>query len=222
MMRKVITVPILMILVFSLSVHHDRMAYAKEPYWEEHEIALSGLSDEQLQILESTILRLSSLEPAELKMNKGVYRRLTRFNELFGFSFRGKELAQWLLTRIRKVSYHNTWTAAVNQNQGTFVVGDIFFTKISMVERLYLLIHEARHSDKEGHDHVTCPKTFKFVSAAQPDLDLEHESSCDAGRDGAYAFQSAFLFELYAYGLIDQKEAGLLYNSSVSRVSPGR
>ena len=219
-MKKVTIVQLLLILFLSLVVSHEHMIYAKEPYWEEHRIVLSGLTEEQVQILESTMNQLISIEPGKLKIDKGVYRRLSRFNELFGIPFRGKELVQWLLSRIQKISYHNVWTAAINQNQGTFIVGDIFFTKINTIERLYLLIHEARHSDGEGYNHVKCPREFKFVSAAQPDLDLEQEPSCDARRNGAYAFQSAFLFEIYAYGLMDQKEAGLLYNSSVSRVIP--
>lgn len=202
-----------------LSILNPAFTLAKEPYWEEHGIELSGLTEEQLRILESTIDQLKALESGELKIDKKVYRRLSRFSEMFGVPFRGKEVVDWILARIRRISYHNSPTAAQNQNRGSFVVGEIFFTKINTLERLYLLIHEARHSDGDGHDHIKCPKDFKFISAAQPDMDLEREASCDPGRDGAYAFQAAFLFELYAYGLINQKEAGLLYNSSISRVT---
>jgi hypothetical protein len=201
-------------------VLNREILFAKEAYWEEHHIELSGLSDEQVRILESTINQLRMLEPGELKMNKKIYRRLSRFKELFGISFQGKEVADWLLARIKGISYHNSSTAALNQNSGHFVVGDIFFAQINTLERLYLLIHEARHSDGEGYDHVKCPKGFKTVSATQPELDLEKERACDDTQEGAYAFQAAFLFELYAYGLFDQKEVGLLYNSSISRVLP--
>lgn len=210
----------LLVVLLSFSALSDPPLEAREAYWEEHGVVLSGLSDEQIGVLESTMQQLISLEAGPLKINKGAYRRLSRFNHLFGSPFSGKALSQWLLLRIRKISYHNTWTVAVNQNRGTFILGDIFFKKIGPLERLYLLIHEARHSDEGGYDHVNCPKGFRFVSAAQPELDLEEEPSCDNRRDGAYAFQAAFLFELYAYGLIDQKEAGLFYNSSVSRLPP--
>ena len=195
-------------------------ALAKEPYWEEHHIQLSGLKDEQVLILESTINQLRILEPNELKINKRVYHRLSRFKELFGFLFNVRDLSHWLLTRIKSISYHNTWTAAVNQNKGDFIVGDFFFTKTNTLERLYALIHEARHSDDEGYQHIKCPKGFKYISARQPDMDLENESTCDDNDKGAYAFQAAFLFELFAYGIFDQNEAGLLYNSSISRVVP--
>ncbi len=206
--------------LFLVIVLNGKDLFAREAYWEEHHIALSGLTEEQVRALESTIDQLKGLEPGELKINKKVYQRLSRFKELFGFSFQGKALADWLLARIKGISYHNSWTAAQNQNAGNFIIGEMFFTKLSTLERLYLLIHEARHSDKEGYDHVRCPKGFKTVSATQPDLDLEREPACDETREGAYSFQAAFLFELFAYGLFDQKEVGLLYNSSISRVIP--
>ena len=51
---------------------------ARESYWEEHHIELSGLSEEQIMGLESTMNQLRSLEPGELKINKKMYGRLTR------------------------------------------------------------------------------------------------------------------------------------------------
>ncbi|MBI3812524.1 MAG: hypothetical protein HY283_10035 [Nitrospirae bacterium] len=193
---------------------------AREPYWEEHHIELSGLTEEQVLGLESTINQLRSLEPGELKINRSLHGRLSRFKELFGFPFNGKDLSGWLLARIRSISYQNTWTVAVNQNQGSFMVGDFFFTKTTPLEKLYALIHEARHSDNDGYKHIRCPDGFKYISSRQPEMDLEQEAACDANDQGAYSFQAAFLFELFAYGLLDQGEAGLLYNSSISRVVP--
>jgi len=193
---------------------------AKEPYWEEYHIDLSGLKDEQVLVLESTVNQVRALEPGELKINKKVFRRLSRFKELFGFQFNGGDLSRWLLARIKSVSYHNTWTAAVNENKGDFILGDFFFTKMTAMERLYSLIHEARHSDDDGYGHIKCPKGFKYIPARQPDMDLESEPTCDDNDKGAYSFQAAFLFELFAYGLFDQEKAGLLYNSTISRVVP--
>jgi hypothetical protein len=207
-------------LLFWLLAINAEAISAKEPYWEEYHIELSGLRDEQLLVLESTINQLRTLEPGEWRINKKVYHRLSRFQDLFGVSFNGKNLSHWLLSRIRKIAYHNTWTAAANQNGGEFILGDEFFTRLSMLERLYLLIHEARHSDDQGYPHVKCPKGFKFISAGQPEMDLEHALACDNTEKGAYAYQAAFLFELLAYGIFDQREVGLLYNSSISRVLP--
>lgn len=216
---KIVAIVSVQILFFCSSFMLET-ALAKEPYWEVYHIELSGLRAEQVQVLESSISQLKELEPKELKINKKVYRRLSRFKELFGFSFGGKDLSRWLLTRIKSVSYHNTWTAAVNQDQGDIILGDFFFTKMNTVERLYSLIHEARHSDDDGYPHVKCPKGFKYISSRQPEMDLEKEPTCDDNDKGAYAFQAAFLFEMFAYGIFDQKETGLLYNSSISRLVP--
>lgn len=205
--------------VFFLLITVDtEIGSAREPYWEQYHIELSGLTDAQVLVLESTINQLRSLEPGDLKMDKKTYSRLSRFKELYGFSFNGPDLSNWLLGRIHSISYHNPWTIAVNQNKGEFIVGDVFFTKTSPLERLYTLIHEARHSDDDGYEHVKCPTGFKFISSRQPEMDLQSVPACDPTDRGAYSFQAAFLFELFAYGLLDQGEVGLLYNSSIPRI----
>jgi len=214
---KIIVLAQIFFLCFSFIVE---TASAKESYWGDYHIELSELKDEQVKVLEESIRQLRMLEPGDLKINKKVYRRLSRFEELYGFPFNGKDLSRWLLTRIKSISYHNPWTAAVNENKGDFILGDFFFTKMSMIERLYSLIHEARHSDGDGYPHIRCPKGFKYISSRQPDMDLEKELTCDHSDKGAYGFQAAFLFELFAYGIFDQKETGLLYNSSISRLVP--
>ena len=194
--------------------------FGKEIYWDKYHIELSGFSENQLLILESTLGDLKSLQPDELLIKKRIYKRLSRFGELFGFKFRGEELFHWLMSRIHNISYQNNPKAAINQNNGDFFLGDVFFKNLNEVERLYLLIHEARHSDGNGYVHTKCPKGFKFITATQPHMDLEKELACDTTDDGAYAFQAAFLFELFAYGIFESKEVGLLYNSSISRISP--
>jgi len=206
--------------VLLLMILNTGATSAREPYWAEYQIDVSGVSEEKVLLLESTLTDLSEIKPGDIKINRRVYRRLSRFQELFGFSFNGKDLVHWLLSRIDGISYRNTWTTALNQNQGSFFIGDSFFTELSLPERLYLLIHEARHSDKGRYKHIDCPKDFKFISAAQPEIDLENQPSCDADDRGAYSFQAAFLFELFAYGIFDQNEIGLLYNSSISRMPP--
>jgi hypothetical protein len=215
-MKKItfIAAPILLLL-FSFI---PKTGSAKEAYWEKYHIDVSGLKDEQVQVLETTIDQLRTLKSSGLKINKKVYRRLSRFKELFEFPFGGQELSRWLLTRMKSISYRNTWTAAVNENMGDFVLGDFFFKKMTTIERFYSLIHEARHSDGDGYPHIKCPKGFKYISSRQPNMDLESEPTCDNNDKGAYAFQAAFLFELFAYGLFDQEKMGLLYNSSISRL----
>jgi len=207
----------LSILIFLLTAG---LAQAKEDYWDQYKIDPSDLSTEQLIIIEETLNQLRLLKSGDLKINKKVYRRLSRFNEFFGGSFNGETLLHWLLTRIKGLSYHNGKKAAINQNRGNIHVGNPFFQELSVLERLYLLIHEARHSDDKGYKHIRCPKGFRFISASQPTMDLEKEQACDDEINGAYGYQAAFLFELFAFGIFDQQEVGLLYNSSISRVFP--
>jgi len=186
--------------------------------FETHQLEISGFSEKQQQTLETTFKQLKSLKPGPLQISEASYRRLSRFEGLFGFPFDGTGLSDWVLHRITDISYGNPWTVAVNQNKGTLIVGDLFFNRLNDLERLYLLVHEARHSDAHGFKHSKCPKGFPSVSAGQPEQDLQGTFACDAVPNGAYAYQSAFLFEIFAYGLFDQREAGLLYNSSISRI----
>ena len=77
--------------------------------------------------------------------------------------------------------------------------------------------HDTASVGSSAADYSTCENQ---TSSRQPDLDLEKVPACDNRPDGAYAFQAAFLFELFAFGLHEQNEVGLLYNSSISRVIP--
>jgi len=213
--------PLLRIFFFALiAIATPHQGFATDPFWGEYNIEFSNLTKAQREIIENTIHQLKVLEITDQVIPKGIYKRLTKFQELFGFPISGDKLAHWLLTKIRKVSYQNSWTAAINQNRGHFMLGDAFFTDLNSLERLYLLIHEGRHSDDNGYPHIKCPKNFKYVSASQPNKNLEKVLACDNSNKGAYAFQAAFLFELYAFGIFDQREVGLLYNSSVLRINP--
>jgi hypothetical protein len=194
--------------------------WGSEINWADHQIEVSGFSEEQRQVVDETFNRFEAIRSGELKIDRSLYRRLSRFEKLFGRPLNGEDLAAWVLSRFRKVAYGNSRLAAINQNKGELWVGDLFFEGMTPLERLYLLIHEARHSDGDGYPHVRCPKGFRFISAGQPWMELEKEPACDTTDTGAYAYQAAFLFELFAYGIFDQKEVGLLYNSTVARILP--
>jgi len=191
---------------------------SKEIHLPNHTLLTFNFSDEKLKVIENTFEQFRSLRPTSLKIPTKIYTRLSRFESLFGFPFNGELLSNWVIKRARSITYRNTWTVAINQNKGQFVIGDPFFEGLSDLERLYLLVHEARHSDGNGYKHVKCPENFPGVSSAQPKMNLSGSFACDNTADGAYAYHSAFLFELYAYALFDQKEVGLLYNSSITRI----
>lgn len=148
-----------------------------------------------------------------------LYKRLSRFEELYGFPFEGPRLAEWIKKRIHKINIGERWTAAVYEGGATITVEAAFF-ELPFEDQLYILVHEARHADGDGFHHVKCPGDYLGVSAGQPDMDLTRLPGCDPVANGAYAFQAALLFELYAYGLGDWERAGLLYNSSIGRIIP--
>lgn len=207
----------------ALSVVSPTAVYAQEPYWSQYHITLTRLSEAQKLELENTVNRIQSLRAETLAIDKDTYTRLSRFKKLYRFALDPDDLLHWLLSRIREISFRTDGRfAAFNQNQGQLILSPVFFNDLSVLERLYLLIHEARHSDDDGHRHVPCPRNFRYLSAGQPEVDLAGESACDNEETGAYAFQAAFLFELFAYGLFDQREVGLLYNSSIIRVLPSQ
>jgi len=216
-MMKTFSATLLSIILLISCVGRGR---ARDFRFSTYVIHSKGLSDEHIQQIQATLLQLEALTPNKIRTSKATYRRLSHFKDLFGFSFDGPDLVRWLLRRVRQMAYQNTWTVAVNRNRGDFVLGDVFFAELDHLERLYLLIHEARHSDGGGYPHVRCPAEFPFISAAQPNMDLPRALACDAEDNGAYAYQAAFLFELYVRGLLDPRAAGLLYNSSIARVLP--
>ena len=210
------------ILLSPLFVLITSPVFSFEPaaYWEENGIKLKNLGPGEVGTLEETFENIRRLKPGELKIHPEIHKKLSHFEELFSFAFNGPEIADWILKRIRKIEQKETWTALVNHRKGTFQIGKVFFEELTPLERMYALVHEARHSDGRGYKHVRCPQGFPFISSRQPEKNLEKEFACDRTDLGAYAFQAAFLFELFAYGLFDQREVGLLYNSSISRIIP--
>jgi hypothetical protein len=193
-------------------------SFAEEGLLAKHGIKSENLDPAQEAFFEETINEIGRIQAKEITINPYVYYRLSTFRKLFGFQFDGEKLKEWVLHRIKSVTRQNTWTIAVNKNLGHLLLGDRFFEKSPFLERAYLLVHEARHSDGDGYRHVACPPDFKYVSAGSPDIDLTREGACDDAPDGAYGFQAAFLFELYARGIVDQQEAGLQYNSCTTRI----
>lgn len=205
------------LLISFLAAHH---ALAIEPYWKEYGIELKKLSPQELSLLEKTVNFMGAIKLDKLKVEESLYFRYTKFRELFGFNPNGEQLKVWLLTRIKSVTREESWTIALNRNKGHFILGKRFFRKSDMLERAYCLIHEARHSDGKGYLHVKCPAGYPFISAGTPEIDLQKVPACDNVTNGAYAFQAAFLYELFAYGIFEQEKVGLVYNSSIARILP--
>ena len=176
---------------------------------------LEGFTREQEASVNDPLDTLRDLKPATLRVDSASYRRNSTFKKTFGFGFGERPLTDWLFSRVQRISAGQRWTAAVYEGNGHIVLTDMFFS-LDAVEKLYVLVHEARHAD--GVSHVRCPDDYRVVSARQPRTDLAGTAACDDRPDGAYGSQAALLYELYAHGLVDPVAAGLLYNTSISRI----
>lgn len=181
--------------------------------------ALVGFSPAEAERFDDTWRALCALEARPLRVPSATYRRLARFEEDFGFAFDGPALCRWVAARVDRVVRVDGPLALQHGGGQVVEVGAAFF-EATLVERLYALIHEARHSEGATYRHRSCPDDFPFVSAAQPELALAGAAACDDRVDGAYGLQAAFLLELWARGLVDPQLAGHLYNASIARVVP--
>jgi hypothetical protein len=151
---------------------------------------------QRLRQLEETFRALEGLEARPPVIAAEDYRAGTSFVSLYGFEFDGGALARWWAARVRRLEFGDPWTVAVHDGDDRMTLRDDFFS-LSLVERLAVLVHEARHADPGAHRHVDCP----------PGFGLAGRPACDASPIGAYGFQAALLFELYARGLLDPADA---------------
>ena len=167
--------------------------------------------------MDETLALLAGLTPRALTVPRELYTRRTRFERLFGFALDGPRLCDWVRARVERLRVIEGTPAAVWSAREVGLGADFFAAPAT--ERVYALVHEARHAD--GPSHVRCPDAYPFVSARQPGVVLAASEACDATADGAYGFQAALLFEVYAHGLLDPVQAGLTYNSTLVRMLNG-
>jgi hypothetical protein len=170
-------------------------------------VEIAGVDARQRAVLEETLRALEALEPAPLAIDEAQYRRDAAFEKLFGFPFSGSALAAWWSARIERIELGDAWTVAVYGGGHDLVVRHDFFDR-PLVERLETIVHEARHADGGGFQHVDCPKGFG----------LEGRPACDLDERGAYAFEAAFMYELFARNLIDPAAAHRAWRSARQRV----
>ena len=181
-------------------------------------IKLTGFTPKQEQQISTLFSKINALKPSKLVISKELYFENSRFKALFGFEFNGNQLSAWIKDRIQAIEYGKSWTVAVNKGN-KIVLGDEFLAS-NFLEQSYILVHEARHADASCPSHIKCPAYFPFLSAGQPEMPLANKAGCDGSLHGAYAYQAAFLFELSAYGLVDQQLATHYYNASILRLLP--
>lgn len=176
-------------------------------------VTLVGLAPSETERVVETYRALEGLTPTKLRIPEAQYLAHSRFQQRFGFPLQGGLLVAWLRGRVTRIERGRAWTVAVHGGDTTVVVTDAFFTR-SLVERMSVLLHEARHSEGDGHDHVECPEDDPVL--------LRGREACDGRADGAYAYQAALLYEMYAYGLVDPEAAHRLYRDMHARILPLR
>lgn len=177
-------------------------------------LPLADATPAQAAQVDEALELLASLAPQALVVAPALYARTTTFERLFGFALDGPRLCEWVRARVDGLRVIAATPAALWSAREVGLGADFFAA--TPAERVYALVHEARHADGPGH--VPCPADFPFVSARQPGVVLAGAEACDATADGAYGFQAALLFEIHAYGLLDPVQAGLSYNSTRVRV----
>lgn len=180
---------------------------------------LEGFTTEQREILETTFATIRDLEVEELAIDESEYGANTTFARTFGFALDGPALLAWWSRRVSRIRVDDAWTVAVYDGDHTIAVTPEFFG-LDPLERIYALVHEARHADGDGYRHDDCPPMP--ASSRQPNVTLTGAPACDLRPDGAYAFQAALLFELYAYGLVDPAAARVAWASTKRRIMAPR
>ncbi|ABZ95783.1 hypothetical protein EHQ92_03405 [Leptospira biflexa] len=177
----------------------------------------SKLTAKQNKILKETYSYLESLEPKRIKIDKSTYNRHTQFESFFKFPFSGKKISRWIQTRIKKYSFGSTGDFVAMYQDGEVLLGRGFFN-LNRLDRILVLLHEARHADGKNYSHVVCPDDFPFLNTRDWKIHPAGKKGCDSVPDGGYGITASFLFELGAYGYLGQTEAAYRYNSEISRV----
>ena len=177
----------------------------------------SKLTAKQNKILKETYSYLESLEAKRIKIDKSTYNRHTQFESFFKFPFSGKKISRWIQTRIKKYSFGSTGDFVAMYQDGEVLLGRGFFN-LNRLDRILVLLHEARHADGKNYSHVVCPDDFPFLNTRDWKIHPAGKKGCDSVPDGGYGITASFLFELGAYGYLGQTEAAYRYNSEISRV----
>ncbi|EOQ89076.1 hypothetical protein LEP1GSC202_1071 [Leptospira yanagawae serovar Saopaulo str. Sao Paulo = ATCC 700523] len=177
----------------------------------------SKLSAKQSKTLKETFLYLETLEPKKIKIDKTTYNRHTQFESHFKFPFSGKKISRWIQSRIKKYNYGATGDYVAMYREGEVLLGRGFFT-LNRLDRVLILLHEARHADGKIYSHVICPDDFPYLNTRDWKIHPAGKKGCDSVPDGGYGITASFLFELGAYGYLSQTEAAYRYNSEISRV----
>ena len=149
-----------------------------------------------LQLMESDLEKLSEVRSLETSAT---------FRKLFKTEFQGQNLERWFRDRIENVEYSADRSAVLAGIQLTAIndstpekpkhmvlLPHYSTPKVDWIERVAVLIHEARHSDStEANplEHIKCPSNH-------PNNLFRDKKVCDRNIHGSYGYELVFLREI--------------------------
>ncbi len=211
----------LLFLLFTSPILTNDVTIVSKPksknFWEIYKIDVSKISKAKLEKIKLVFEFIETLPTDKKYLSEKFYKRNSKFEKYFGFSFNGINLNHWILSRIQKIKIQkiNDYLAL---NTGTEIILSESFFDLSVLEQSIILIHEARHSDGIIFSHLPCPKDFPYLSPRNPEANLSDLEACDDRGDGSYGFSAAYLFELICYYPTDREMLIGKYNSELLRI----
>ena len=185
--------------------------------WEVYQIDISQVQKNKLEKLNSVLVFIENLPSEKKLLSEKFYKKHSKFELLFGFSFNGKKLQHWILSRIRKLKVKKIKDYLALTTGSELILSESFF-ELSLLEQSIVLVHEARHSDGSSFAHIACPDDFPYLSQRNPEASLPDLEACDDRADGAYGITAAYLFELICYYPTDRELLVGKFNSELLRI----
>ena len=204
---------------YSEKILQDYNEYTCSPSLIPFELKSSFTYEQRCQLI-SDLRELKNLSLS----NYGV-----RFQEVFGPQkspqYAGEEIYNWIIHRIKRLYLINSSVStAINYGlcaeteicdskykRGDIGLDDSYFNKSTPLERIKVLIHEARHTD--GHDfilgesisnlnsdtlHIDCNRNNISMGTA---LEAYQGKTCDQDTQGGIGVSLVFLGNLINYGI---------------------
>lgn len=206
-------------LIFTLLLFISFSLFAEDPtfIWKKYNIDISQISKSKIEKLNLVLSFIEAIPYNKLYVSEKFYKSQSVFEKLYGFTFSGRILNEWVLHRIKKIRIKKL-KDFLALNTGTELILSESYFELPLLEQSLVLIHEARHSDGKSFAHITCPKDFPFLSQRNVEALLSELEACDDRTDGAYGFAAAYLFELISYYPTDREILIGKYNSELVRI----
>ena len=151
-----------------------------------------ALFEKTIDLIRSDVESLSRLK----------FSKVSRAHMAFFGSSSGNALVEFIKKRTKRIEWTETDDLVIaSASNGTLWISERY-AELDQVHRWAVLIHESRHNESAGWNHVKCPNpyifTFDEVSYRFPVFD-EYSGTlgCDNTSDGAYGVEHAFLQSIF-------------------------